>query len=170
MITEKLIQVILQQYPLRPDGIHGVAHWARVLENGRRLAQENDVRIEVVELFAVFHDSQRQNDHHDPQHGLRGAALAAKLRGASYELDDEGFDLLFTACAHHTDGLLVGNATLQICWDSDRLDLGRVWIKPNPHKLCTEAARNHEMITWANSRSRIKSPPPLVLDEWGLRL
>lgn len=33
-----IIQEILQEYALPIHGDHGVAHWARVLENGRRLA------------------------------------------------------------------------------------------------------------------------------------
>jgi hypothetical protein len=33
-----LIAAILAQYRLPPFGIHGVTHWGRVLENGRRLA------------------------------------------------------------------------------------------------------------------------------------
>lgn len=33
-----LIRIIREQYQLPWDGIHGVSHWARVLENGLRLA------------------------------------------------------------------------------------------------------------------------------------
>jgi len=36
--SKKLVSVILAQYLLNADGIHGVPHWGRVLENGRRLA------------------------------------------------------------------------------------------------------------------------------------
>ena len=36
---------------------------------------------EVVLLFALFHDSMRLNDGHDPEHGKRGSALARELAG-----------------------------------------------------------------------------------------
>lgn len=39
-------------------GDHGIAHWARVLENGPRLAGETGVDIEVVQLFVILYDSQ----------------------------------------------------------------------------------------------------------------
>jgi hypothetical protein len=75
------------------DGIHGIRHWARVLENGRKLAEKTGAMIEVVELFALFHDSQRQNDGYDPGHGSRGARLAEKMRGNWFDLSDLAFDL-----------------------------------------------------------------------------
>ena len=33
-------------------------------------------------------------------------------------------------------------------WDSDRLDLGRVGIKPDPKLLSTERAKHLEVINW----------------------
>jgi uncharacterized protein len=59
-----LIHSILAQYALPLNGCHGVAHWARVLENGQRLVKETGASIAVVSLFAVLHDSQRQNLDH----------------------------------------------------------------------------------------------------------
>jgi uncharacterized protein len=41
------------------------------------------------------------------------------------------------------------------CWDSDRLDLGRVGIKPHPTRLCTDAAKDLEMIRLAYEASRL---------------
>ena len=43
--------------------------------------------------------------------------------------------------------------TVQTCWDADRLDLGRVGIRPDPRRLCTAAARNPRMIEAAFARS-----------------
>jgi uncharacterized protein len=168
MITRELVRAIIKQYPLPQGGIHGPSHWGRVLENGRRLAQSTGAKIEVVELFAVFHDSQRHNDHIDPQHGLRGARFAASLCGSQFLLDTPDFELLFSACSHHTDGKRNDDITIQTCWDSDRLDLGRVHIQPNPLRLCTEAARSPEVIAWADSRSRSNQTPCKVFEEWGL--
>ncbi|MGC3969150.1 MAG: hypothetical protein QM775_17830 [Pirellulales bacterium] len=40
--------------PLR--GFHGVLHWARVCENGLRIADVIGADREIVTLFALFHD------------------------------------------------------------------------------------------------------------------
>jgi len=137
MISKELIHSILTRYALPWEGIHGVPHWARVLENGRRLSEMTEAKSDVVELFAVFHDSQRVNDGIDDGHGRRGAELARKLRGVDYDLADEDFELLMKACDLHTEGDLDGDITAQICWDADRLDLGRIGITPLKEKLCT---------------------------------
>jgi uncharacterized protein len=39
VIMHELIRAILGRYTLPLEGIHGVLHWARVLENGRRLSE-----------------------------------------------------------------------------------------------------------------------------------
>jgi uncharacterized protein len=41
---------------------------------------------------------------------------------------------------HHSGGEVSTNATIQTCWDSDRLDLGRVGIKPSAQYISEEAA------------------------------
>ena len=64
-----ILQAVLEDYALPRDGDHGVAHWARVLENGLRLAEQAGAHLEVVRLFAVLHDARRVNEHTDPDHG-----------------------------------------------------------------------------------------------------
>jgi len=98
-----IVHGILKDYALPWDGIHGDSHWARVLENGLRLTELTGAKVEVVQLFAVFHDACRVNETIDPNHGKRGADLAAKRRGSLFELPDEDFQLLYDACAGHTD-------------------------------------------------------------------
>jgi uncharacterized protein len=153
MITLSLIRAILQQYQLSGHGIHGPVHWARVLENGQRLAAVTGASLAVVELFAVFHDACRVNDDFDPEHGSRGAALAAKFRGKHFELGDKEFTALSVACRLHTAGLTEADVTVQTCWDADRLDLGRVGVKPRRKKLCTAAARDFSLLEWADNRA-----------------
>lgn len=51
------------------------------------------------------------------------------------------------------EGQTLGDATVLTCWDADRLDLGRVGIRPHPHRLCTEAARDPVLLEWAYQRS-----------------
>ena len=41
---------------------------------------------------------------------------------------------------HHSGGQVSEDATIQTCWDSDRLDLGRVGIFPSPKYLSDEAS------------------------------
>lgn len=160
-ITPLLIQTILEDYQLSWKGIHGITHWARVLENGLRLASYTGAQIQVVVLFAVFHDSKRANESNDPGHGRRGAAFARLLRGKAFDLSEEDFALLATACTHHTDCLTTGDITVQTCWDADRLDLGRAGITPDPKYLCTDAARQSELLNWAHERSCLRHEPEI---------
>ena len=161
-----IIQEILDDYALPIRGYHGVVHWARVLENGQRLAAVTGAKIEVVTLFALFHDSRRVNEDSDFGHGYRGAKYARSLRGTLIHLDDADFDLLFEACRLHTDGLIDGDITVQTCWDADRLDLGRVGITPEPELLCTDAAR--AIVDWAHGRAASHYEPEFVAGEWGV--
>ncbi|MBN1265274.1 MAG: hypothetical protein JXA25_07260 [Anaerolineales bacterium] len=164
----RLIKIILESYRLPLDGVHGTAHWARVFENGERLAEETGARLTVVQLFAVFHDSRRRNEAYDPGHGRRAADFARSLLGEVFELGAEEFDLLYRACVGHTNGRTKEDITVQTCWDSDRLDLGRVGIKPVPGRLCTAAARKPEVIRWAFERSIAGYVSERVLLAWDL--
>jgi uncharacterized protein len=170
MVTAELLRAILEHYKLHLDDIHGVSHWARVMENGRRLAASTGAHLEVVELFAVLHDARRLNNGHDPDHGKRGAELASRLRNAHFSLPDDDFALLQEACIHHTRGRIIADVTIQTCWDSDRLDLARVHIQPAPGRLCTDTARLPETLAWANQRSSRQILPALVVEEWKLTL
>jgi uncharacterized protein len=138
--------------------------WARVLENGQRLCDATGADAEVVTLFAIFHDARRVNEYRDDGHGHRGAELAASLRGSLVNLDDR-FELLYEACRLHTDGGTTGDLAMQVCWDSDRLDLGRVGIRPRTSRLCTAAT--HGLIDWAHERAEREHVPASILREWG---
>jgi hypothetical protein len=98
----------------------------------------------------------------------RGAKLAFELRGDLFLLNDDDFELLYEACAHHTDGLIEADATIQTCWDADRLDLGRIGLMPEGKKLCTSAARKPNILEWADGRATFEVVPDLVQDEWGI--
>jgi uncharacterized protein len=166
----QLVHTVLNQFALAPAGEHGAAHWARVLENGTRLAALTGANRAVVELFAVLHDARRLSDVEDPEHGWRAAEYAAALRGTHYHLDDAEFELLWAACEGHAHGMVDGDTTVQTCWDADRLDLGRGGIVPDPRLLCTAAARNQTLIGWATERARRDRVPPFVQLDWGIDL
>ncbi len=167
---QPVLRAILEDYALPWGGYHGIAHWARVLENGLRLAGETGANVEVVGLFAVLHDSRRVNEGSDPDHGPRAAEFALSLRGRLIDLPDLEFGLLHRACSGHTHERTHPDVTVQTCWDADRLDLGRVGITPHPSRLCTEVARRPETIKWADDRASFGVIPHFVWEEWGIDL
>jgi uncharacterized protein len=170
-VGPELIERILNQYALGPFGIHGVGHWARVLLNGRLLAEETGADPRVVELFAVFHDSRRINDGTDPEHGRRGAALAEARRGEWFQLDDAGMEQLWDACALHSDGLTEHpDVTVRTCWDADRLDLSRVGVTPRRDRLATEAGKRSELLDPAVIRGQSRHMPAFLSQVWSLEL
>ena len=149
-IPQPLIEAVRRQYRLEWHGIHGADHWARVRNNGLRLAALNGANPSVVETFAFLHDACRCSDGNDPDHGPRAAAFAQSLNGGVLHLSAAELQDLSDACIHHTRGQTSGfNATVLTCWDADRLDLGRVGIRPNPDYLCTAEGRDPEVIRWA---------------------
>jgi uncharacterized protein len=153
---ETLISIsaeILKHYQLDPAGIHGIDHWGRVLENGIQLGGMSGADIRIVQLFALFHDSRRQNDGYDPDHGARGAELAGEMNGSLFTLSRDELSLLQDACTRHTMGLTEADITVQTCWDADRLDLPRVQKFPIPERLCTKPARDVHFIELTSQRS-----------------
>jgi uncharacterized protein len=144
---------VASRYPLHSGSIHGPEHWTRVDLFGRTVAEHSGADLLVVRLFALFHDSQRTNEGHDPGHGARGAHLAQSMRGEWFDLADDQMNLLIEACNDHTDGRVHDHPTIGTCWDADRLDLYRVGIIPNPALMSTEHARRPDVIEWAMTRA-----------------
>jgi len=154
MISQDLMSEIRRVFALNLDGIHGEAHWVRVCDNGLRLAGQTGADLEIVELFAFLHDSKRFDNGFDRDHGRRAAGFVKTLQGSLLSLSEEKLELLVYACAYHCDGLTEADVTVQTCWDADRLDLGRIGIRPDPRYLCTAAAKEPAMIEWAFRRSQ----------------
>jgi uncharacterized protein len=147
---------IRRQFQLDWLGFHGVAHWARVLENGLNLCcGVPEARADVVVLFALFHDSCRRNEHRDPEHGERAALLAESyFEKGRLPVDALGLQLLSEACRGHDQGRVSSDATIGVCWDADRLDLARVGILPSVRFLSTEAAKNRDLLERCVNASR----------------
>jgi uncharacterized protein len=135
-----LIALIRNEFALDWQGIHGANHWARVLHHGKNIAQIRKADLLVVELFGFLHDSCRLNDGRDPDHGKRAAEFAHGIHGDYFQLQPLQLDCLCYALQHHSGGEVSTNATIQTCWDADRLDLGRVGIYPSSQYLSQEAA------------------------------
>ena len=76
-----------------------------------------------------------------------------EIRDKWLQINDLETELLVEACKYHSDGFTEADITVQTCWDADRLDLGRVGIRPSPIRLCTEAAKGKHVIEKAYQRS-----------------
>jgi len=165
--VKHLLEIILSRYQLSVDGIHGIAHWGRVLETGRRLAPLTGADPRVLEYFAILHDSQRRGEGRDPAHGERAAVLCREIR-AEIDLDAHEFALLVEACDCHTRGAPAqADITILTCLDADRLDILRVGMKIREELLYTGAARDPGTLAWASDRASRRVTPAIVRDEWG---
>ncbi|MFL6546620.1 MAG: hypothetical protein ACJ8LM_15770 [Candidatus Udaeobacter sp.] len=138
---DALWKIVAAPFLGHTTSLHGPGHWRRVERNGILLASRTGANVEIVRLFALFHDSRRMNDGWDPGHGTRGAEFADIHLGKSFQLPDEDITLFRYACIWHTEGVGHDDPTIATCWDADRLDLGRVGIVPDPKRMCTEFGR-----------------------------
>ncbi len=154
LLKPDLIKFLREEFRLPWNGIHGVSHWARVRYNGLRLARLNGANTNIVVLFSFLHDIGRRNEHYDPHHGPRASELVEELNGRFFSISREEQELLKIACHGHTRERTHEDLTVRTCWDADRLDLGRVGIRPKAKYLCTPEAKSHEMIDEAYQRSR----------------
>lgn len=139
MIDFAALQNFVYENRIYDSNVHGLEHWRQVEFNGLLLAKKTGADITVVRLFALFHDSKRENDGYDEEHGPRGAEFAKVCREEKiFELDDERFEQLYKACKFHTTMPRTGNSTIDTCFDADRLDLGRVGFRLDPRKMATD--------------------------------
>jgi uncharacterized protein len=148
---EPLLHVVRARSAFTGSHHHGERHWRTVGANGLWLAESLDgADRHVIFLFALLHDSMRENEYRDPQHGPRAAAFAGELQGSGLlGLSAEQFELLRHACAEHADGLVSSDPTVGACWDADRLDLPRVGVVPRPDLFSTDRARTVEYTAMA---------------------
>jgi uncharacterized protein len=155
LLTPALIKRVISEFPINPKGHHGTAHWMRVRANGLLLAAETGANPVVIELFALFHDSQRHNENTDPEHGKRGALNAVRYREmGAFKVSDAELELVYNACWGHTyEDIANPCITIHTCWDADRLDLGRVGIVPDPERLFTIVAKRQDTIDRAYASS-----------------
>ena len=105
-LRRSMIPGVREQFRLEWQGIHGVPHWARVRCNGLAMARVNGARIDIVEWFALPHESQRFHDERDWHHGARGAESTREPNSELLRLDWQGFVMLAFAVRHHSDGLI----------------------------------------------------------------
>ena len=137
-----LLDEVLAQFRISTDGVHGPSHWARVKHHGLAVGAEVGADLLVVELFSFLHDSQRRNEFEDEFHGERAAEYAASMNRRYFDLQDTQLSKLVNAIRFHSGGDVHQCSTIQTCWDADRLDLGRVGIKPSGRYLSPIGAKH----------------------------
>lgn len=147
--NKTLIDLIISQFILDIHSIHGIKHWRRVGEIGNYLAQQTKADIEVVDLFAYFHDAKRENEYDDFGHGERASIFVKELYDKKVlNVSKSQLDKLLFACEHHTNpNIKSEDITIQTCWDADRLDLWRVGIVPYKNFLNTDFAKQDKVIS-----------------------
>ena len=65
MDTARIVAEILKGYAMSPWGFHGVTHWARVLENGLKLAEQtgavawSPLSSMTPEYYGTYYDTKR---------------------------------------------------------------------------------------------------------------
>ena len=138
---KRLREYAIKHSILGEYSVHGVSHWDRVARNAEVLIT-SDVDELVVKAFAYIHDVERVNESDDLQHGPRAALLVDEIRSSVLGfLNDLEIEQLKEACRLHTLRHKTEDATINACFDADRLDLGRVGITPNPNKMATVQGR-----------------------------
>jgi uncharacterized protein len=138
-------QELLRQFKLYGRTAHGPDHWDKVDRNAVELCRRiPEADLLVARWFAIFHDSCRQDEGSDPEHGHRAADLVTRMYrdGKIQGLMDDQFVKLEFACRHHNGSGPVDDPTIGVCFDADRLDLLRVGIVPKPGLLSTQAAKD----------------------------
>ena len=128
--------------------IHGIKHWSQVCSNAIMLMQAEQVESVVPIAFSYLHDCLRENEDEDPKHGERAGSLVLALKGTLLKyMDHNDVGILANACRDHSKGMVIhpicSSKVTGICWDADRLDLGRpgVGIIPNPAFMSTETGK-----------------------------
>lgn len=122
---------------------HGPRHWRDVARIAHAIMPPK-ADPNVVFLFAALHDTQRQDEFSDPEHGERAARLARRLqRTAGIEITSAQMRQLEFAVRHHDEGDTCDGPTVGACWDADRLTLGRVGKVVDPSYLSLPQTRGH---------------------------
>ena len=151
MTAADLRKMILAKFELGVDSIHGIGHWHRVANLGLMLAEKTGADKHVISLFAYLHDSNRENELMDPEHGARAADFVLELhKSGTIDVSKKQLEQLTYACRYHSDPTAKSeDITVMTCWDADRLDLWRVGETPDPARLNTDAARDPSMIEYS---------------------
>ena len=142
-----IFQIVTKEFKIELDGEHGISHWQRVYNNCLELGKFYGISSSVFELFALLHDSKREDEYEDKDHGKRAALFVKELVDKKIiELSKEDKNRLIFACSNHTKpnkrAKLYDDMVVQICFDADRLDIGRVGTVPKQSYFSTQYAKD----------------------------
>lgn len=164
----RLVLAARTDAPLADSPTHGEQHWRAVARTGVEIKRADRlVSGRVLFLFALLHDARRFTTEPDPEHGPRAAGLAVELRErAWFSLDDKRMALLVEACQLHDTGAVSDEPTIGACYDSDRLQLVRLGITPDPQLLSRPVSRvpsfgakvasfHDDALTWDDLRTEL---------------
>lgn len=143
-MSKELYAYLLHNFKLNINSIHGPIHWERVLNNGLLIAQNNAlIDTYILKLFACIHDSKRENDFEDINHGLRAAKSLRYLRRLGLiKLTSLQQDKLHFACKYHSSKKTTTDLTIGACWDADRLELIKVKVNSSVSYFSTAEGKN----------------------------
>ncbi len=152
---DELLEAVYSSATKLGSAIHGPEHWHSVAVAALHLlaACERADRPSAF-LFALLHDTRRINDGSDPEHGPRAAELLHELRERGLlDMPERRAARLEHALRAHARGETSIDPTIALCWDADRLDLGRVGYALDPAFFSTATGRTlaagGEPLRWA---------------------
>lgn len=153
---DDLVRTVERRATHMQSTIHGPSHWRAVgavaaelagVNAGEAAAGDPVADPELLLLFALLHDAMREDDGRDLDHGPRAAILLDGLRAdGTLTLAEERAAVLTEALHDHTNGTLSVDPTIGICWDADRLLIGRVGIVPDPRFCSTPEGRRRALV------------------------
>ena len=135
-------EYVMSVFKCGAHSIHGPSHWQRVDAFGLDIAKSSGADLTLVRLFALLHDSCRQDDGADLDHGPRAGEMLDLIVPTVFAIDPGRFDLLKEAIRLDTSGLTTTDPTIGTCWDADRLDICRVGMTPNAQYMSTEVGKD----------------------------
>ncbi|MGE4382457.1 MAG: hypothetical protein AB7D41_04580 [Arcobacter sp.] len=141
-----LLEEIEKQFKIDFYGDHGIYHWYSVYKNTQKLSKYYNIESKVFKLFSILHDSKRINEDYDLMHGKEASVYVKQLfDDLKINLNIEDLNRLIFACANHTkldkSSYLANDLIVQICLDSDKLDLARVGIEPSSKYMLTSYSK-----------------------------
>ncbi len=155
--TPALVEYAMNNFRLDLYGEHGIGHWARVKHNADLLCNANPaLDRKVMHIFAIMHDSERVNEFEDYGHGSRAAKQLINLNGHLFDLTQAQLMQCVIACDRHTGAPAndpIASPTILACWDADRLDIGRVGLRPHERYLSHPHSKHPNIIDQAYRRS-----------------
>lgn len=132
-------KIIFNSYTLK-QGIHGIDHVKRVVENAKIIAKkECPNNYDDIVIGAYLHDIGRIDDNGGNEHAFRGFEISKQLLAKYWP--HLNHKKILTAIKEHADSLITDDPLIGSIWDADRLDLTRLGIKINLELLSTQTAK-----------------------------